>query len=79
MCIRDSIEQGEIAIVVNTPRGRGARADGAYIRIAAGQNGVPLLTTVEAARATALGLADLRNQPLAVRSLQMIHQSDNRL
>jgi carbamoyl-phosphate synthase large subunit len=69
----DLIEQGEIAMVINTPRGRGPRADGAYIRIAAGQNGVALLTTVAAARATARGLQDLATQPLQVRSLQSIH------
>ena len=71
----DLIEQGEIAMVINTPRGRGPRADGAYIRIAAGQNGVALLTTIAAARATARGLRDLTRQKLQVRSLQSIHSA----
>jgi carbamoyl-phosphate synthase large subunit len=69
----DLITAGEIAMVINTPRGRGPRADGAYIRIAAGQHGVALLTTVAAARATARGLRDLRGHPLEVRSLQSVH------
>ena len=69
----DLIENGEIALVINTPRGRGPRADGAYIRIAAGQKGVALLTTVAAARATARGLGELADQDLEVRSLQDIH------
>ena len=69
----DLIENGDVSMVINTPRGRGPRADGAYIRIAAGQNSVPLLTTLAAARATALGLQELRDQPLDVRSLQSIH------
>ncbi len=73
------IERGEVSLVINTPRGRGPRADGAYIRIAAGQSGVPLLTTLAAAKATALGLADLQNQPLAVRSLQAVHSSGDSL
>ncbi len=52
------IEQGRIQLVVNTPSGRGPRADGAYIRRAASANGVPCLTTVAAARAAAAGIAD---------------------
>ncbi|MGI9598357.1 MAG: ATP-grasp domain-containing protein, partial [Acidimicrobiales bacterium] len=70
----DLIETGEISMVINTPRGRGPRADGAYIRIAAGQNGVALLTTVAAARATARGLRDMNRQQLQVRSLQAVHR-----
>src|SRR5207244_10796082 len=31
----DLISSGKVALVVNTPRGRGPRADGAYIRTAA--------------------------------------------
>jgi carbamoyl-phosphate synthase large subunit len=69
----DLIEAGEIAMVINTPRGRGPRADGAYIRIAAGHHGVPLLTTVAAARATARGLRDLAAGPMTVRALQHVH------
>ncbi len=67
------MEQGVITLVINTPRGRGARADGDYIRAAAAANGIPLLTTVAAARAMAVGLDELRQQPLEVRSLQGIH------
>ena len=64
---------GAITMVINTPRGRGARADGDYIRIAAAQHGVPLLTTVAAARAAAFGLAESQAGDLVVRSLQSIH------
>jgi len=66
---------GEITLVINTPRGRGARADGAYIRTAAAQHGIPLLTTVAAAQAAGLGLTEARNQRLFVRSLQDIHRA----
>ena len=75
----DAVElmtEGTIAIVINTPRGRGARADGAYIRRCAAQNGVPLLTTVAAARAAAVGLHEFRDKRLAVRSLQAIHAGE---
>ncbi len=66
---------GDITLVINTPRGRGARADGAYIRTAAAQHGIPLLTTVAAAQAAGLGLSEAGTQRLAVRSLQSIHGS----
>ena len=60
--------------MVNSPRGRGPRADGEHIRAAAGAEGVPLLTTGNAALAAARGLADWRTYPLAVRTLQEYHQ-----
>jgi carbamoyl-phosphate synthase large subunit len=66
--------RGEIAIVVNTPRGRGARADGDYIRMAAAQGGIPLLTTVAAAAAAANGLKLSSAERFTVRSLQAIHR-----
>ncbi|HEY4377293.1 MAG TPA: carbamoyl-phosphate synthase large subunit, partial [Acidimicrobiales bacterium] len=37
----DLIAAGQIQMVVNSPRGRGPRADGAYIRAAAGVAGIP--------------------------------------
>ncbi|MEL7154991.1 MAG: carbamoyl-phosphate synthase large subunit [Actinomycetota bacterium] len=67
------MNEGAITMVINTPRGRGARADGDYIRAAAAEHGVPLLTTVAAAKAAAVGLAELRQSELEVRSLQSIH------
>ena len=69
----DLIEEGRISLVINTPRGRGPRADGAYIRRAAGQHGIPLVTTVAAALAAARGMVDLADDALRVRPLQAIH------
>ncbi len=71
----DLIEAGKVAMVINTPRGRGPRADGAYIRRAAARNGVPLVTTTAAALAAARGMVDLRNGELQVTPLQSIHGS----
>ena len=71
----DLIERGEIQLVVNTPRGRGPRADGAHIRQAASANGVPCLTTIAADRAAAAGIADWGRHSLQVRSLQEHHRS----
>jgi carbamoyl-phosphate synthase large subunit len=67
------IRSGQIQLVVNTPRGRGPRADGAYIRQAARQYKVPLLTTVAAARAAAAGVAERGERDFTVKSLQEHH------
>ncbi len=69
----DLIAAGDVSLVINTPRGRGARADGSYIRTAAAQEGVPLVTTVAAAAALSRGMADRAASALEVRSLQQIH------
>ncbi|HEU5149891.1 MAG TPA: carbamoyl-phosphate synthase large subunit [Iamia sp.] len=69
----DLIEEGSCTLVVNSPRGRGPRADGAYIRAAAGVAGIPILTTAAAALAAAGGMADWRTHPLEVRPLQELH------
>jgi carbamoyl-phosphate synthase large subunit len=67
------IAQGSVQLVVNTPRGRGPRADGAHIRTACTVHGVACLTTVAAARAAASGIAEWGTSKLAVRSLQEFH------
>ena len=71
----DLIEAGEIQLVINSPRGRGPRADGAHIRSAAGRAGLPLVTTAAAALAAAYGLRDLHGLHPTVRSLQEYHRS----
>jgi carbamoyl-phosphate synthase large subunit len=67
------IAGGDIDLVVNTPRGRGPRADGSYIRQAANIHNVPCLTTVAAALAAAGGIADWATYGLSVKSLQEYH------
>ncbi|HTZ09197.1 MAG TPA: carbamoyl-phosphate synthase large subunit, partial [Acidimicrobiales bacterium] len=67
------IAEGRVQLVVNTPRGRGPRADGLHIRAAAVVHQVPCLTTVAAARAAAAGIADWRRLGLSVACLQEIH------
>ena len=67
------IESGKVGLVINSPRGRGPRADGAHIRKAAGERGVPLLTTASSGLALAKGLVDWRSHPLRVRPLQQFH------
>ncbi len=70
------LRDGKVNLVVNTPRGRGPRADGAYIRRAANQHRVACLTTVAAARAAVAGIADRSANALTVRSLQEYHQDE---
>jgi len=62
--------------VINSPRGRGPRADGAHIRSAAGGRGIPLLTTAAAGLAVAHGMVDWDAHPLRVRTLQEYHRGE---
>jgi carbamoyl-phosphate synthase large subunit len=70
----DLISSGKVDLVVNTPRGRGPRADGAHIRRAATAHGVACITTVAAARAAAAGIAEWTTRVPDVRSLQEYHR-----
>jgi len=67
------IAAGKIDLIVNSPRGRGPRADGGYIRAAAGRHSVPLLTTAAAALAAANGIRETRRHPFVVRPIQEYH------
>jgi carbamoyl-phosphate synthase large subunit len=68
------ISSGDVHLVVNTPSGGGARADGALIRAACVEHAVPCLTTLAAGFAGAKGIADTRAHGWRVRSLQELHQ-----
>jgi carbamoyl-phosphate synthase large subunit len=70
----DLISAGKVALVVNSPRGRGARADGAYIRRSANVHRVPCLTTAAAAVAAAESTLDRSRHDLRVRTLQEYHR-----
>jgi carbamoyl-phosphate synthase large subunit len=69
----DLIANGEVVLVVNTPRGRGPRADGDHIRRAATRHKVPCITTVAAALAASAGIAEQASHEPIVRSLQEYH------
>lgn len=72
------IADGKIGFVVNTPRGRLGRTDGATIRKAASLHQVSCVTTVDAALAAAQGLAERHRRSLSVRSLQEYHAAGRR-
>jgi carbamoyl-phosphate synthase large subunit len=70
----DLIASGKVDLVINTPRGRGPRADGAHIRRASLQHGVACVTTVAAGLAAAQGIAALLERAPEARSLQEYHR-----
>jgi carbamoyl-phosphate synthase large subunit len=58
----DHMKNKQIALVINTPSGRGARTDEGKIRAAAVANGVTCITTLAAAYAAVEACAALRQQ-----------------
>ncbi|HTP20872.1 MAG TPA: carbamoyl-phosphate synthase large subunit [Solirubrobacteraceae bacterium] len=69
----DWIERGEVDLVINTPVGTGARADGWEIRSAAIARGIPCITTMTGGMAAARAIAAARRGEPEVLSLQEIH------
>jgi carbamoyl-phosphate synthase large subunit len=71
--IVDSIKNGEIQLVINTPSGKLSKHDDSYIRKAAINYKVPYITTTAAAAAAAKGIAAGQNGDSSIRSLQSYH------
>jgi carbamoyl-phosphate synthase large subunit len=69
----DCIERGEVDLVINTPVGTGARADGYEIRAAAVARGIPCVTTMTGAMAAARAISAARRGEPEVLSLQEVH------
>jgi carbamoyl-phosphate synthase large subunit len=67
------IASGEVAIVINTPQGSGARMDGYEIRSAAVGADIPCVTTVPGAAAAVMGIEALIRGEMSVRPLQELH------
>lgn len=68
--IVDLIEDGEVDLVINTPRGRGARTDGYEIRRAGLRHDVATITTIAAAQAAVQAIAVAREEGIGVTCLQ---------
>jgi carbamoyl-phosphate synthase large subunit len=66
----DYFADWKVALVMNTPSGKGARTDEGKIRAAAVQAGVPCVTTLEAATAAVLAIEALRGEEMEVQALQ---------
>jgi carbamoyl-phosphate synthase large subunit len=73
--IVDRILAGEIDMVVNTPTGRDARADGYAIRAATTSMDKPIITTVQQLGAAVQGIESQQSGSLRVKSLQA-HAAD---
>ncbi len=70
----DLLEAGQIDLVINIPRGRGARSDGYEIRRAALRQGVPTMTNAAAAHAAVQAIASARrSREVSVTCLQDLH------
>jgi carbamoyl-phosphate synthase large subunit len=69
----DCIARGEVDLVINTPTGGGARADGYQIRRAAVRHRVSCLTTITGATAAVRAISARRRGEGELRSLQELH------
>ncbi|NER46582.1 MAG: carbamoyl-phosphate synthase large subunit [Symploca sp. SIO1A3] len=68
--VLDSIKNQEIQLIINTPSGEDAHAEGRLIRRTALSYKIPIITTIASARATAAAICSLQSQPLDVKALQ---------
>ncbi len=68
--IFDTIRLGKIDLVINTPLGERALHDEEAIGAASVMNGVPFVTTIEAAEASVQAIACIRRQEFGIKSLQ---------
>ena len=68
--IIDLLNGGDIDLVINTPVGRGTRADGWAIRTASVQRSIPIITTTAGFSAAVQGIKSLQNGILTVSPIQ---------
>jgi carbamoyl-phosphate synthase large subunit len=76
--ILDFMLDGRVALIVNTPSGRGARSDDSKIRAEAVARGVPCITTMAAASAAVKAMTALRQGECGVRAIQDWYAEDVR-
>jgi carbamoyl-phosphate synthase large subunit len=69
----DLLKNREIQLVINTPSGATPRADEVKIRTTAVYTDTPIMTTLSGAKAAALGIAALRKNGYAVKTVQEYH------
>jgi len=68
--VLDWIKNEKIQLILNTPFGEEAQADGRLIRRTALTYKIPTITTIAGAKATAAAIDTLQSQPLKVKALQ---------
>jgi len=69
----DLMKNKEIQLVINTPAGQLPRADEVKIRTTAVYTGTPIMTTMSGAKAAASGIAALKKNGYAVKTVQEYH------
>ena len=68
--IVEMLNNGDINLVINTPVGRGTRADGWAIRTASVQRSIPIITTTAGFSAAVQGIKSLQSGDLSVAPIQ---------
>jgi carbamoyl-phosphate synthase large subunit len=71
--VLDGIKNSQIQLILNTPSGEEAQADGRLIRRSALTYKVPIVTTIAGAKATAAAIRALQSDPLEVKAIQDYH------
>lgn len=72
----DHLMNGQVQMIINTPKGKGARTDEGRIRAAAVYNSIPCITTIAGAHAVLRACKALLSSPLQVTSLQNRFQTE---
>ncbi|HEY9906688.1 MAG TPA: carbamoyl-phosphate synthase large subunit [Thermosynechococcaceae cyanobacterium] len=68
--VLDAVKNQQVQLIINTPSGEDALADGRLIRRTALTYKIPIVTTIAGAKATAAAVRSLQSQPLTVKALQ---------
>ena len=68
--VNDLIKNRQVNLIINTPIGREGKSDDGYIRMMAIQYKIPYVTTIAAARATAMGIEAARADHSLPKALQ---------
>lgn len=72
----DVIANNKISFIINTPSGAKSRKDGYQIRRNAIMYGVPIVTTLAAAKASVEGIKSIKKSDLTVKSLQEYYKEN---
>ncbi|HEY9826585.1 MAG TPA: carbamoyl-phosphate synthase large subunit [Stenomitos sp.] len=73
--VLDWIKNNQVHLIINTPSGEEAQADGRLIRRSALTYKIPIITTIAGAKATAAAIRALQSEPLSVKAIQDYHTS----
>jgi len=71
--VLDLIKNRQVQLILNTPSGSDAHADGLLIRRSALDYKIPLITTLAGAKATAAALRSIQSETMDVKAIQDYH------